>query len=84
MIHIFNRREVCVVFSIKEQARIREVLSKNNINYRIRTVNRMSSSAFSAGTRSKTGAFAQDIDKVYEYTFYVHKKDYDRAKSIIS
>ena len=84
MIHIFNRKEVSTVFSMKEQARIREILSKNKIDYRIRTLNRTSSSPFSSGSRSRTGSFGQNMDVVYEYTFYVNKKDYERAKSLIS
>ena len=84
MIHIFNRRELCVVFSMKEQVRIRETLSKNKIDYRIRTINRTSSSPFSSGSRSRTGSFGQNMDIIYEYIFYVHKKDYDMAKSIIN
>ena len=83
MIHIFNRKEVSTVFSMKEQARIREVLSKNKIDYRIKTLNRTSSSPFPSGSRSRTGSFGQNMDIAYEYKFYVHKKDYDRAKSLI-
>lgn len=84
MIHIFNRKEVSTVFSMKEQARIREVLSKNKIDYRIRTTNRTSSSPFSSGSRSRTGSFVQNKDIAYEYKFYAHKKDYERAKDIIN
>ena len=83
MITIFNRRELCIVFSMKQQASIRETLSKNKINYNIKTINRMSSSPVSMGSRSRMGSYGQNMDLNYEYIFYVHKKDYDLSKSII-
>ena len=42
MITIFNRRELCIVFSMAEQSNIRGKLFANNINNYIKTVNRMS------------------------------------------
>lgn len=84
MITIFNRKELRIVFSMKEQMDIREALSNNNIDYYIRTINRMSPSIFSRGTRGRSGSFGQNIDLNYEYIFYVHKKDYDRARHIIN
>ena len=83
MITILNRKELCNVFSMKEQSDIREVLARNNIDYRIRTINRMSSSPFSKGPRSRFGSSMQDMNLNYEYIFYVHKKDYEKAMSLI-
>ncbi len=84
MITIFNRKELCVTFSLTEQADIREALSKSKIEYFIKVINRMSSSPFSIGTRGRRGSFGQNMDLNYEYIFYVHKRDYDTAKYIIS
>lgn len=83
MIHIFNRKELCIVFSIKEQGNIRAILSQNNIDYRIKTINRIASSAFSSSSRSRTGSFGVDVNQSYEYKFYVHKKDYENAVYLI-
>ena len=69
MITIFNRRELCIVFSMTEQSDIKNILSKNNIDYRIRIVNRMSPSPFSMGTRRRFGSFGQNMDLNYEYIF---------------
>jgi hypothetical protein len=52
---------------MKEQMDIREALSNNNIDYYIRTINRMSPSMFSRGTRGRSGSFGQNIDLNYEY-----------------
>lgn len=48
MVTIFNRRELLSTFSIKEQGEIRDILSQNNIDYHMKTVNRNSPSAMSA------------------------------------
>lgn len=69
---------------MSEQAKIRDKLSQNNIKYYVKTINRMSPSSFARGTRSSTGSFGQNIDLTYEYIIYVHKKDYEQAKYVIS
>lgn len=84
MITIFNRKELCIVFSMEEQSNIRQALSNNQINYHIKTINRMSPSPFSSGTRGRSGSFGQNINFNYEYIFYVNKKNYDTAKYIIN
>ena len=61
-----------------------ETLYKNNIDYYIRIINRMSSTPFSSGTRSRMGSFGQNMDLNYEYIFQAHKKDYDLAKYAIN
>ena len=84
MITIFNRKELCITYSMKEQAEIRNKLSQNNIAYSIRVINRMSPSLFGSGIRSRAGSFGQNMDFNYEYIIYVHKKDYEEAKHIIN
>lgn len=81
MITIFNRKELCSVFSMNEQVNIRESLSRNNIKYYIRTINNMSRPG---STRGRSGSFGQNIDLSYEYIFYVHKNDYDEARYVIN
>lgn len=83
MITIFNRREVYLTYSIDEQAKIRKKLAQNNIKYYIKTINRMSPSPIARGTRS-VGTLGQKTGSNYEYIIYVHKKDYDQARYIIS
>ena len=83
MLTVFNRRELCITFSMDEQSNIRQILSQNNINYYVKVINRMSPSILSA-PRGRRGSFGQNMDYNYEYIFYVHKKDYDTAKYIIN
>lgn len=83
MITIFNRKELTTTFSMEQQAKVRNILSQNNIKYIVKTVNRTTSSVLGT-TRSKTGTLGQNIKLSYEYIIYVHKNDYDKAKSIIN
>lgn len=82
MITIFNRKQLCTTFSMKEQAMIREILTGNKIDYVIKTINRNSPSALS-DTRARTGTFGQNKDYEYEYIIYVHKNMLDTAKSLM-
>lgn len=83
MITVFNRKQLTVTFSMEEQNKIRNILSSNGIDYRVKTINRMSPSPFAAGTRSRTGTFGQDLNTMYEYAIYVKKQDHDRALHLI-
>ncbi len=83
MITIFNRKELCTVYSMKEQSNIRIALTRSNIEYYIRTINRMSSSPFFRGMRSRTGSYGQKPELSYQYIFYVHKKDFKKASMLV-
>lgn len=83
MITIFNRRELCVTFDTAEQARLRNLLADNKIDYSVKTINRMSPSAMSTGERGRVGTYGQDAGAMYEYKIYVHREDYARAKYLI-
>ena len=71
MITVFNRKEVEAVFSMKEQADIRDALRSQGLAYHVRVVSR--------NRRGKRGSFGINMDAAYEYIIYVHKKDYDQA-----
>lgn len=83
MITILNRKELTITFDVKEQARIRSVLADHQIDYNIKTVNRMSPTPMAAGTRAYTGTHGQNTDTMYEYIIYVHKSDYEKAMHLI-
>lgn len=83
MITIFNRAEVCITYNMDEQYRIRNILADNNIDYRVKTKNLTSPSAFGTGSRERHGTIGMNMDFAYEYIIYVHKKDYDLAMHLI-
>lgn len=84
MITIFNKKELCITYSMKEQSDIRYALASNKIDYQIRTINRMSASPFSSGQRARSGSLGNNKDLNNEYIFYVRKVDYDNAKYAIN
>lgn len=83
MITLFNRKELTVTFDLSEQARIRTLLAAEGIDYSVKTVNRMSASPISSGSRSRTGTYGQNTEAMIEYSIYVKKTDYERAAKVI-
>ena len=76
MITVFNRKEVCTTYSMQEQSEIRSLLAQQGIKYSVKTINRKSPSPMA-------GSFGEDLSKMYEYIFYVHKDDLEKAKHIV-
>ena len=84
MITVFNRRELLTTFSMDEQNRVRDILAQNGIDYRVKTVCPTArATAFGGSDRARTGSFGVDSQSAWQYYIYVHKKDYDRARSLI-
>ena len=83
MINIFNRKELTATYSTEKESEIRETLSKSNIDYTVKVVNRTSPSPISSGTRGRSGSFGIETENTYQYIFYVHKKDYDKSISVL-
>ena len=83
MLTIFNRRELLTTFSLEEQNRVRDILALNHMDYRVKTVNSSARSTFADSGRARTGSFGINMDCAYQYSIYVHKKDYARAQSLI-
>lgn len=83
MLTIFNRRELLTTFSMEEQNRVRDILSQNHIQYRIKTVNSTAGTAFGGRGRARTGSFGVSARCAYQYYIYVHKNDYAWAQSLI-
>lgn len=76
MINIFNRREICLTRSAKEQVRVCTLL--NGLGIETQTA---SGNLSSAGRHHGAGI---DMDAAFEYYVYVHKKDYDRARQALN
>lgn len=82
MLTIWNRKELMTTYDLKQQAKIRELLSSYQIDYMVKVVNRKSPSPFGAGSRARTGTFGEDLNMQNAYIIYVLRKDYERAKEI--
>ena len=83
MLTIFNRRELLTTFSMEEQNRVRDILAQNGIDYRVKVTNPSARSTVAGSGRARTGSLGIDMDCVYQYYIYVHKKDYARAQSLL-
>lgn len=83
MITFFNRKELAVTYDMKEQSRIRMLLTGEGIDYSVKTVNCLSASPFSAGSRSCTGTYGQNTDAITEYIIYVKRADYEKATYLL-
>jgi len=82
MITRFNRREVTVTFDVTRLAKIREVLTVNGIDYKIKIFNR-GGSGFGVGGRSRMGNFGIQVEYGREFAVYVKKEDFENAKALI-
>lgn len=83
MIHIFNRKELLITWSMTELANIRDILASNNVEYTVKTNNLARTYPYSSGTRARTGSFGIRTDAMYQYVIYVKKSDYEKARFII-
>lgn len=83
MILMCNRKEIYHGFSISEFNRIKDILSRESINYDFRTVNRNTSAGFDT-SRGRIGSMGENMKYSYEYYIYIHKKDYDEAVFLIN
>ena len=83
MITVFNRKELLTTFSLEEQSRVRDILSSNGIDYKVKTVNPSARSYVGGSGRGRGGSFGINSDAAYQYYIYVRAGDYDLARSLI-
>lgn len=83
MITMLNRKELIATFQIKEQARVRNILQENNIDYLIKTVDRTSPAPMAAGLRGGVEELKREENSMLEYVIYVGKEDYQKARKCI-
>ena len=78
MICMFNRKELLTTFSMERQARVRDVLAANGIEYRVRA--RSNTGGLS---RSRTVLPGTNMETMYQYYIYVKRSDYEKAEHLI-
>lgn len=79
MLTFFNRKEVLLTYSMKDQADAREILANNKIKYKVK-----SSANQTPGVRAKMGGFGSGMDNAYAYRIFVHKNDWPKAKYLLA
>ena len=83
MITVFDRKELIITMEMNRQAEVRDILSKNGLAYIVKTTNLQNAPILGSG-RGRTGNLGINPDYSYEYKIYVHKKDYEKAISLIN
>ena len=78
MLCVFNRKELLTTFSMEQQAKVRDVLAANGIQYRVRV--RRNTGGLS---RSRTVMPGTEMGSMYQYYIYVKRSDYEKAKYFI-
>ena len=76
MISIFTRRALVVLASQEKLSRVREALSAAGI----RSAVRIRGGARGA-ERARSGITGVQPDALYQYTVYVHRNDFERARA---
>ena len=82
MIAVWNRKELISTFSMKQQSDVRDILAANNIDYVYKVTDRNSPAAI-GDMRARTGTLGQNLDIAKEYSIYVHKADFEKAKELL-
>ena len=78
MIHLFNRKELLTTASMEQQAKVRDALAANGIEYRVHV-----KSNTGGLSRSRTVMPGTRMETMYQYYIYVKKEDYEKAKYLI-
>ena len=75
MIPFWNRKELLVTYDMEKQAKVRDRLNAEGIDYKVKVVTP------DASMRARVTSYTI---KQYEYKIYVNKKDYEAAQYLLS
>ena len=79
MIHIFNRKELFVTFSLEQRDLVAESLSQAGIDYLVKTRDNLAGPTLSLEGRRAADLFMDQRSR-WKYTFYVKKADWEYAR----
>ena len=77
---LFNKENVYIGYSLEELSKVREVLENEGIKYSYKSVNRSEQWSGLGTRRGKFGSYGINMDYEKQYTVYVHRKDFEKAK----
>ena len=75
MICMWNRKELLTTANMEQQVKVRNILAEKGIPYQVRV--RSNTGGLS---RSRTVLPGTKMDLMYQYTVYVKRTDYEKAK----
>jgi hypothetical protein len=71
-----------MTYSMAQQAKIRDLLASHHIPYSIKVINRLARGT--SFLRNRAGTLGMNMDAAYEYRFYVHKADLEKARAVLA
>lgn len=83
MITVFNREQIYSTFDMEKQAKVRSLLSENNIKYQIKIENRRGQVPGTLGSQALTGSFGESPKLENRYLIFVHKDDLEKANYVL-
>lgn len=79
-----NKKDVYIGYSMEELSKVRETLEKEGIKYTYKLIKHLGQSNGSGIRRVKWGSFGINMDYEKQYVVSVKKKDYEKAKYLVS
>ncbi|NMA66899.1 MAG: hypothetical protein GX957_11815 [Clostridiaceae bacterium] len=71
-------------YSIEELSKVRKSLENEGIKYSYKVVNRSGQWSGRGTRRGEFGSYGTNMDYEKQYTVYVHRKDFEKAKHIVN
>jgi hypothetical protein len=81
---LFNKEDVYIGYSIEELSKVRDTLENEGIKYSYKVVNRSGQWSRRGTRRGTFGSYGINMDYEKQYTVYVHRKDFERAKHLVN
>ena len=81
---LFSRENVYIGYSIEELSKVRESLENESIKYSYKVVDRSGQWSGRGTRRGKLRSYGINMDYEKQYTVYVHRKDFEKAKHIVN
>lgn len=79
----FLKEEIYVGFSMKELAKVRNILDQENVKYTIKVTDSFGQSVGPGTVRGNVGSFGVDSNYEKQYSVLVKKKDAEHAKYLV-
>ncbi len=81
---LFNKEDVYIGYSMEELAKVREILSRESIEYRYKIINSSTPGLGRSATRGNLGSRGMKMDYDKQYVVSVKKSDYETAKYLVN
>lgn len=84
MFTFFNSESLWIGTDMNRLSQIRSILDNNSIKYKYKVKNHLGQWNGRGTTRGTMGSLGNSTEQMYQYEIFVHKKEYEKAKYLIS